>query len=103
MTAPAVSTEALRALQALRMVSQSAADDVLQAQHRPCLRQEVLMRQSMIPATLATHALRPLPSRPPDVASGIQAKTIRLLARLLREQIDHRVVAAGSEREARDE
>jgi hypothetical protein len=72
----------------------------------PCLRQEVLMRQSMIPPRLSQPTLfRPLPSRPlfQTLPREIQAKTIRLLARLLREQIDHRVVAAGSEREARDE
>jgi len=71
----------------------------------PCLRQEVLMRRFVIPPRLSQLTLfRPVPSRlsfqtlPPEV----QAQTIRLLARLLREHIDHRA-AAGSVREARDE
>jgi hypothetical protein len=71
----------------------------------PCLWQEVLMRQSVIPPRLSQPTLfRPLPSRPlfQTLPPEIQAKTIRLLARLLRAHIDHRV-AAGSEREARDE
>jgi hypothetical protein len=71
----------------------------------PCLRQEVLMRRFVIPPRLLQPTLfRPVPSRPSfqTLPPEIQAKTIRLLARLLREHIDHRV-AAGSVREARDE
>ena len=70
----------------------------------PCLRQEVLMRQSVIPPRLSQPTLfRPVPSRPSfqTLPPEIQAKTIRLLARLVREHIEHR--AAGSVREARDE
>jgi hypothetical protein len=71
----------------------------------PCLRQEVLMRRSVIPPRLSQPTLfRPVPSRPSfqTLPAEIQAKTIRLLARMLREYIDHRV-ATGSVPEARDE
>jgi hypothetical protein len=61
----------------------------------PCLRQEVLMRQSVIAPRLSQPTpFRPVASVVSDVAPEIQAKTIRLLARLLREHIDH--LAAGS-------
>ena len=63
------------------------------------------MRRSVIPPRLSQPTLfRPLPSRPSfqTLPPEIQAKTIRLLARLLREHVD-RVVAAGPAREARDE
>ena len=63
------------------------------------------MRQSLIPPRLSQPALfRPVPTHPSfqTLPPEIQAKTIRLLARLLREHIDH-LVAAGSVREARHE
>ena len=63
------------------------------------------MRQSVIPPRLSQPTLfRPAPSRPSfqTLPSEIQAKTIRLLARLLREHIDQ-VATAGSVREAGDE
>jgi hypothetical protein len=92
MTAPSVSCEALGALQALlRTMSRSVADGVLQAQHRSLPVAEVLMRQSVIPPRLSQPTLfRPLPSRPlfQTLPPEIQAKTIRLLAWLLREHID---------------
>jgi hypothetical protein len=107
MTAPAVSTESLRALQALlRTMSQSVADGVLQAQHRSLPAAggaDAPVRDS--PATLATHTLHPVPSPYPTLKTmppEIQARTIRLLARLLREHVAHGV-AAGAAREARDE
>ena len=66
MTAPAISCEALRALKAsLRTVSRSVDDGVLQLRHRPCLRQEALMRHSVIPPRRSQPTLfRPFPSRP---------------------------------------
>ena len=64
------------------------------------------MRQSLIPPRLSQPTLfRPVPTRPSfqTLPPEIQAKTIRLLARLLREHVDRPCVAAGSMREARDE
>jgi hypothetical protein len=63
------------------------------------------MRRPVIPPRLSQLTLfRPVASAPSfqTLPPEIQAKTIRLLARLLRAHIDHRV-AAGSPREARDE
>ena len=63
------------------------------------------MRRFVMPPRLLQPTLfRPVPSRPSfqTLPPEIQAKTIRLLARLLREHIDQRV-AAGLVREARDE
>jgi hypothetical protein len=71
----------------------------------PCLRQEVLMRQSLIPPRLSQPALfRPVPTHPSfqTLPPEIQAKTTRLLARLLREHIAYRATA-DSMRETRDE
>jgi hypothetical protein len=72
----------------------------------PCLRQEVLMRRFVIPPRLSQPTLfHPVPSPYPTLKTmppEIQAKTIRLLARLLREHVAHGV-AAGAAREARDE
>jgi len=63
------------------------------------------MRRSVIPPRLLQPTLfHPVPSRPSfqTLPPEIQANTIRLLARLLREHITQRV-GAGSVREARDE
>ncbi len=63
------------------------------------------MLRSVIPARLSQLTLfRPLPSGPSfqTLPPEIQAKTIRLLARLLRGHVDG-VVAAGPAQEARDE
>jgi hypothetical protein len=64
------------------------------------------MRRSMIPPRLSQPTLfHPVPSPYPTFQAmppEIQAKTIRLLARLLREHVDHGV-AASAVREARDE
>ena len=63
------------------------------------------MRRPVIPPRLSQATLfRPVPLSPTfqTMPPEIQAKTIRLLARLLREHID-RGVAAGSVREAQDE
>ena len=63
------------------------------------------MRRSVIPPRLLQSTLfRPLSPYPTfqTMPPEIQAKAIRLLARLLREHID-RGVAAGSVREAHDE
>lgn len=70
-----------------------------------CLRQEVLMRRCLIPPRFSQPTLfRPSPSRPSfhTFPPEIQAKTVRLLARLLRGHVD-RGVAGGRAREARDE
>ena len=71
----------------------------------PCLRQEVLMRQSVIPPRLSHPTLfRPPASRPSfqTLPPAIQEKRIRLPARLLRGHIDG-VVADHLVREANDE
>jgi hypothetical protein len=63
------------------------------------------MRRSVIPPRLSQPTLfRPFSPYPTfrTMPAEIQAKTIRLLARLLREYVDHGV-AAGPVREARDE
>ena len=63
------------------------------------------MRRPVIPPRLSQPTLfRPVASVPSFqmLPPEIQVKTIRLLARLLREHVDYRV-AAGSLREARDE
>ena len=63
------------------------------------------MRRSVIPPRLPQPTLfRPVSPYPTfqTMPVEIQAKTIRLLARLLREHVDHGV-AAGWVREARDE
>ena len=105
MAAPAVSCEALSALQALlRTVPRPDADGVLQAQHRSLPAAGGADAPVLIPPRLSQPTLfRPVPTRPSfqTLPPEIQAKTIRLLARLVREHIDHR--AAGSVREARDE
>ena len=106
MAAPLVSGDALRALQTLlRTVPRPDGGGVLEAQHCSLPAAggaDAPVRDS--PATLATYALSssPLAAVVSDVAPGIQANTIRLLARLLREHITQRV-GAGSVREARDE
>lgn len=63
------------------------------------------MRRSVIPPRLSQPTLfRPVSPYPTfhTMPPEIQAKTIRLLARLLRDHIDHGVTA-GSVREAREE
>jgi hypothetical protein len=63
------------------------------------------MRRSVIPPRVSQPTLfRPVPPCPTfqTMAQEIQAKTIRLLARLLREHVDH-AATAGSVQEARDE
>ena len=63
------------------------------------------MRRSVILQRLSQPTLfRPVPSRPSfqTLPAEMQAKTIRLLARLLREHLAP-PVAAGSVQEARDE
>ena len=63
------------------------------------------MRRSMIPPRLSQPTLFRSPSSRPSFHTfhpEIQAKTVRLLARLLRGHVD-RGVAVGRAREARDE
>ena len=62
------------------------------------------MIRSVIPPPSQPTLFRPPPSRPSfqTLPPEIQAKAIRLLARLLRAHVT-RVVAAGPQREARDE
>jgi hypothetical protein len=71
----------------------------------PCRWQEVLMRRSMIPLRLSQPTLfHPIPSSPSfqTLPPDIQAHTIRLLARLLRQHLDH-VMTLGVMREVGDE
>ena len=62
------------------------------------------MIRSVIPPPSQPTLFRPPPSRPsfPTLPTEIQGKAIRLLARLLSGHVN-RVVAAGHQREARDE
>ena len=103
---PAVSCDALRGMQALlRVVPRAIPVVCYKPSIVPCLRQEVLMRRSMIPARLSQPTLFcPPPERPSfqTLPPEIQAKAIRLLARLLRGHID-RWVVGGPTRQVRDE
>src|ERR1700730_17413871 len=90
-TVALVSGDALLELKALlRATQRPDTDGVLQAQHRPCFLQEMLMPLREPSATLATDPVHPLHPRPPfhTFPQDIQEKTIRLLARLLRLQAD---------------
>ena len=103
---PTVNCDALRALQVvLRTLARCDSSGVLQAQHRSLPAAGGADAPSVIPARLSQLTLfRPLPSGPSfqTLPPEVQAKTIRLLARLLRGHVDG-VVAAGPAQEARDE
>ena len=71
----------------------------------PCYLQEVLMRKSPIQQRVAQFKLFHPPQKHPSwqvLPAETRRKTIRLLARLLREHIG-RVGASGSRKEAGDE
>jgi len=71
----------------------------------PCYLQEVLMRKSLIRQRVAQFKLFHPPQKYPSwqvLPPETKRKTVRLLARLLREHIG-RVGASGSRKEAGDE
>ncbi len=98
---PVVGCEALRDLRALlRDAALSHRDIVLQAQHRPCYLEEVLMPTSRSRSRVAQFQLFHPPHRSPSwqgLPQETQQKSVGLLARLLREHW-RRVLASGKGR-----